>query len=266
MKKWFVLRKIVQVSAFALMLLPLLWASNPIWIGSYVASDFFGIPLTDPVAAIEVTLAGKNIWWPLVWSVLPLLLVAVIAGRVFCSWFCPLNTAIEVATFLKTSRKDDKVNNYLPYWILGACLVGSLVLSIPLFTLISPIGVLSRAIVFGFGLEIILIFMIIVAEWVVGSKTWCRRLCPIGALYGLLGRWRWVKVSIDPARCTQCGECHTNCTMRVTVGGNELLDQWNCTNCGDCVDTCAENAAQFSFKFGQKGGRTHHESMERITR
>lgn len=261
----YTVRKLVQAVSFSLLFLPL-WASpNPVWIGSYLASDFLGISLTDPLSALEVTLAGKSIWWPVLWSVLPLAVLALVLGRFFCSWVCPLNTILEWVSVVKKPSQESIANSYLPLRILAGLLIAAFLVDLPLFSMISPIGILGRAILFGIGLEVLLILAIIVAEWLIGSKTWCRRLCPVGAVYGILGWMRCLTVQIHSASCTQCGRCHAACTMKVSVGSQEDLDRFHCTNCGDCVEVCAEHAVQFKLQFNKKGGQTHHESMERIT-
>ena len=88
--KWRTNRRIIQLAALGLLFLPTLWPIHNIWIGSYLSSQIFDIALTDPLAALEVILAGKIIWAPLLWSLLPLLIVGMILGRIFCSWICPL--------------------------------------------------------------------------------------------------------------------------------------------------------------------------------
>ncbi|MGL5514715.1 MAG: 4Fe-4S binding protein, partial [Sporomusa sp.] len=72
-----IVRRIVQVMALALLMVPLVWPLNPVWFGTYLSSQLFGFALTDPLAALEVMLAGKMIWGPLIWSIIPLLIVTI---------------------------------------------------------------------------------------------------------------------------------------------------------------------------------------------
>lgn len=63
-----VVRRTIQLLAFFLLFLPLVWPANLMWFGTYLSSQAVGMALTDPLAAIEVMLAGKLIWWPLIGS------------------------------------------------------------------------------------------------------------------------------------------------------------------------------------------------------
>lgn len=264
MKKWSFVRKAVQIAALGVLALPLVF-TKPIWFGTYLSAQFLTIALTDPLAALEVTLAGKELWLPLLWSVLPLVVVALLLGRVFCGWICPLNTLLELVALIKPSQVNSAGSSYFSYVLLAGCLLLSLFFSLPVFTMISPIGILSRLFVFGAGFEVLLIVIIVFAEWFIGQKTWCRNFCPAGALYGVLGRGRVIGVALDRTKCTHCGHCQTTCTMNVHIASDALLDVLNCTNCGACIDVCTEKALHFSLK-KQKGGQKHCESVESIER
>ncbi|WP_371373077.1 4Fe-4S binding protein [Sporomusa aerivorans] len=259
-------RKIVQILMFSLLLLPVVWPLNPVWIGTYLSSNVAGIALADPLAAVEVTLAGRHFGEPLFWSVIPLLMVTFVLGRVFCSWICPLNTALELAAMLKTPKVTDTRNGWLPYLILGVFLMAAVAASLPLFTILSPIGILSRAITVGAGMEFFLVITIVTLEWLYDRKAWCRKFCPAGALYGLLGKWRQLTVGIDPARCKNCHRCRHACTMRVNIGNCTALDHLTCTNCGDCVHACTEQAVYYTWRNKKKGGTVPHESNDGVAR
>ena len=259
-------RRIVQFIAFALLLLPLVWPTNSVWFGTYLSSQAAGIALSDPLAAIEVMLAGKMIWWPLIGSMIPLLIATLLLGRVFCSWICPLNTVFELAAIIKAPRVRGTRNGWTPYRMLTLFLLAALLTSLPLFTILSPIGILSRTIAFGVGLELLFVVALIALEWLYDRKAWCRTICPVGALYGLLGKWRLVTIGIDSSNCLNCHKCKNACTMQVDVGSHRFLNQLTCTNCGDCVDACAAKAVYFTWKNKQKGGAVQREFVDGITR
>ncbi|CQR71778.1 Putative electron transport protein YccM [Sporomusa ovata DSM 2662] len=257
-----VARRSVQLLAFSLLFLPLVWPANWMWFGTYLSSQAIGMALTDPLAAIEVMLAGKMIWWPLIGSMLPLLIATLLFGRVFCSWICPLNTVFELAAGIRAPRVCRNRNGWLPYQILALFLLAALLTNLPLFTMLSPIGILSRTVALGVGLELLFVVALIALEWLYDRKAWCRNVCPVGALYGLLGKWRLVSIGIDHSNCLSCHKCRNACTMQVDVGNHRSLDQLTCTNCGDCVDACAAKAVYFTWKNKQKGGVVQRESVD----
>ncbi len=240
-----IFRRLIQIIALIILLLPI-WFTDLFWYGTYISAELFGLELTDPLTALEITLAGKTIWMPLIISALPLALVAIIFGRIFCSYICPLNFLLEL---LPVKRKKILQTRTLPLVALGIVLVLSAILSVPIFNTASPIFAFMRMMIFGVGVEIILLAAVICAAFIWGQKIWCRTLCPLGAIYGLLGLKRLLKVSVDQKKCVQCGRCEKICSMGTSPLKNSFADKFLCTNCGDCIGSCPKKA--LSFKRGE---------------
>lgn len=59
---------------------------------------------TDPLVAIATALSTGTLYRNLIWSV-PLLLLAIIVGRAFCGWVCPLGTLNHFVGSLKSEKK-----------------------------------------------------------------------------------------------------------------------------------------------------------------
>ena len=242
--KW--LRKLIQIIALIILLLPI-WFTDLIWYGTYISAELAGIDLTDPLTTLEIILASKTIWLPLIISALPLTIAAIIFGRVFCSYICPLNFLLEL---IPIKRKKVLQARTLPLIALGIVLVLSAILSVPIFNIASPVFALMRVLIFGVGVEIILFALVIGAAFIWGQKIWCRTLCPLGAIYGLLGIKRRLAVVVDKNKCINCGRCEKVCSMGTSPLKNSFEDACLCTNCGDCIDACPKKALKFSLKEG----------------
>lgn len=82
----------------------------------------------------------------------------------------------------------------------------------------------------------------VVGVLVVGSvlvrDLWCRYLCPYGALLGLLGRLAPLKVTREPARCTQCRACTRVCPARLPVHTLRRVSSVECSSCQECLAAC----------------------------
>lgn len=257
------IRRIVQVAAISILTLPLFFTDS-IWLGTYLSSQFFGFALTDPLAAGEVIIAGQGTLATLLISVIPLLIISLIFGRVFCSWVCPLNTIFELGAYIHKPKTGSLVNTGLPFLVLGFFLSAALLSGLPLFTILSPIGIISRSVTFGVGLEILFVLMLFLIGMFYAEKAWCRTVCPVGALYGLIGRFKLFDIAINQNACNNCGQCHANCTMGTLVGSHNKLDKLFCTNCGDCISVCPQNAVRFHCTFSKKGGvkNEYHSNLE----
>ena len=243
--KFKIFRRLIQLTALIVLLLPI-WFTDLIWYGTYISAELVGVDLTDPLTTLEITLASKTIWTPLIISALPLSIGAIIFGRIFCSYICPLNFLLEL---IPVKRKKVLQARTLPLVALAIVLVLSLILSIPIFNTVSPVFAFMRMMIFGVGIEIILLALVVGAAFIWGQKIWCRTLCPLGALYGLFGLKRLLKVSVDKNNCINCGRCEKICSMGTSPLKNSFADNFLCTNCGDCIDSCPKKA--LSFKRGE---------------
>ncbi|MHC1790825.1 4Fe-4S binding protein [Solidesulfovibrio sp.] len=77
--------------------------------------------------------------------------------------------------------------------------------------------------------------------------SFCRWLCPYGALLGLLAKIGPTALTRDAAGCTGCGRCRKVCPMDlpITAGPRPMT----CTGCASCVIACPrpQSAVRFAF-------------------
>ena len=76
--------------------------------------------------------------------------------------------------------------------------------------------VFSRPLVYGFQLAVLAMFSAMLAVSWLEPRMWCRDLCPLGALLGLVGRFAIVGRVVDADACISCGKC----AQRLPDGGD----------------------------------------------
>lgn len=102
------------------------------------------------------------------------------------------------------------------------------------------------------GLWLGLIFVFILALNFRVTRFWCRALCPLGALLGLVSRWSILGLVKNPEHCNDCNRCLLRCQ-----GGDDPIGgvPWHpaeCHLCLNCVDQCPEKGLEFRLFPAQK--------------
>ena len=257
--RYLIARRVVQVGTLLLFIGANVWGWS-ILEGNLSSSLLLGvIPMSDPYAVVQMVVAGAVVASDLlVGAVIVTLFYAVIGGRAFCSWVCPINMISDAAAVLRRKFDIDRaqlerepIKRTMRYWILGASLVVSIFMGIAAFEFISPISMVHRGIVFGMGFGWAAVAIIFIFDLFVLKHGWCGHVCPLGAFYSLVGRWSVVRVHHNEQNCTLCMECKTVCPEKKVLFmiGKESLPvrSGECTNCARCIEVCNDDALSFSI-------------------
>ena len=97
------------------------------------------------------------------------------------------------------------------------------------------------------GVWLGLIFILVVALNFHITRFWCRALCPLGALLGLVSRWPILGLVKSAERCENCNRCLLRCQGGDDPIGGVPWRQPECHLCLNCVDGCPEHGLQFKF-------------------
>ncbi len=261
--KWLILRRVVQLGILALFLAgPLLG----VWIvkGNLASSLTLEVlPLSDPYVMLQGLMAGH---FPttegLIGVAIVLVFYALVGGRVYCSWVCPVNIVTDTAAWVRRKlgiKVSSQFSRSSRYWLLGLTLVLPLITGAIVWELFNPVSLMFRGIIFGMGWAWMVILAIFLFDIFVSQRGWCGHLCPVGAFYSLLGQKSLVRVSAyNREQCDDCNDCFVVCpepkVIRPALKGADkgigpLIDEGNCTNCGRCIDVCDEDVFKFSSRF-----------------
>ena len=198
------------------------------------------------------------------WYVLGIIMIfGLCLGRTICGWLCPLGLIQELLHKIPTPKiRKNRVTRALSYLkcVILVVFAGAIPLwyglkynmPVPGFckyicpagTFEGAIGLLSNpknASLFSmlqiFFTRKFVIMLIIGLSCIFCYRSFCRFICPLGAIYGMFNKLALVSVKVDEDRCNSCGACVRTCQMDVRhVGDHE------CINCARCMGVCAQNA------------------------
>jgi len=253
---------------FILLFVLLLWLTGFRRIRGYETPLFLEL---DPLVAVASFLTSWTVYKGLALSLI-IIIGTLFFGRFFCSWICPLGIINQVAgSIFNKLRAVDTValNSYrslyrLKYYILAVlgviAALGSLQIG-----LFDPISLITRSFaisvlpglnnnsgrlylkqpLFHGGTFLGMIFLAVLFANRFLPRFWCRAVCPLGALLGLLSFRPFFSIWRDVDRCTDCkkclAHCHGGCDPDTAVRTAE------CHLCLNCIEDCPEDAIHYGL-------------------
>lgn len=265
--KWSSKRYVIQFVALAfLVVIPLLnfYCNFSFFQGWYQSVGIGDLWIVSPLEGLESILVSRSLFGPLVVAMLIPVAIAVLMGRVFCGWICPIHffSRIIEEIYRKTATKKYVRERWaIPRPVLFISLSVELgvtcILGAPIFVMLSPPGLVGREIMmvvfFGrFALEGIIVPLTLLLNGL-SRNYFCRYFCPLGALLALLGKKRILNVVTLAGGCTSCGKCRKSCPFGLHAGEGEGESMY-CCSCGSCIDSCPHGRLGFSLKNVNRAG------------
>lgn len=201
-----------------------------------------------------------------------LLAFGVLFGRFICGFLCPFGLFQELLNKIPTPKFHlPKPLRYVKYVILVVfvlilpvfvtnfmgigkpafcefiCPAGTLEGGIPL---LSTHPELQQTIGSIFALKMTMLVMILTGSVFI-YRFFCKMICPLGAIYGLLNKISFYHLKIDEKSCTHCGKCSTLC--RMDIDPCKTPDSPECIRCGRCAAGCPFGAIHLGFGLQEKG-------------
>lgn len=195
------------------------------------------------------------------------LALGVIFGRAVCGYLCPFGLIQELLHKIPSPKKRIcKPLTYIKYVLLvvfvllmPALLTDDFGTGAPAFCkYICPAGTLEggipillkhpelRAQLGGLFTLKAVILVITLAGCVICCRFFCKTMCPLGAIYGLLNKISLYRLRVDKDSCVSCGVCSKVCPMDVDPA--ETPDSAECIRCGKCAAACPHSAICLSFR------------------
>ncbi len=115
------------------------------------------------------------------------------------------------------------------------------------------------------GVWLGVIFAFILALNLRVTRFWCRAICPLGALLGIVSRWSVLGLVKNPEHCNDCNRCLLRCQGGDDPIGGVPWHQPECHLCLNCVSECPEHGLQFKFFPVQKVAGTNLQRRKVLT-
>ncbi|MBI9106362.1 MAG: 4Fe-4S binding protein [Spirochaetales bacterium] len=184
-------------------------------------------------------------------------ITAIVFRRGFCGWICPLGGLQEffarlgrklMRRQLTMPRAIDKYLRYLKYAVLILTAVYSwrtASIWVGPYDPWAAYGHLGEGLPavwkeFPVGLSILLITFI-------GSffydRFFCKYLCPMGGLLGIISKISPFKIKRDESACISCNLCTKVCPVNIDVAKVQAVTSAECINCQECTSVCPEKGA-----------------------
>jgi len=276
-RSWTSLRKLIQALALLVFLVLFVVAR-----GETPGSTTNLFLRLDPLLALVNLLASRAL---VAGTAVALITVALtfLTGRSWCGWLCPLGTILDWIPLHRWKKGKwtpgegwRAVKYALLLLMLFAALLGGLTLLIfdPLTILtrglavgvwpalpalrapileidallrpliLPPVPVTTRASALFAGVLIAVVLLNIFAE-----RFWCRYLCPLGALLGMMSKVALLRRRVEPG-CIGCTFCTDACpTGTINPAEDYASDPGECTMCLECLDDCPLGATTFTPVF-----------------
>lgn len=236
----------------------------------------------DPLVALGNLLSTRTLYAGLAWAVLTVA-VTILLGRFFCSWVCPFGSLHHFVGYLGHRARPVKeriaVNRYrnaqkIKYYILFALLFTAAagfvfrldgLLTASLQTgLLDPIPLVYRSVNlvllpfadsaahltsaaqrhYDGAWLIAAIFLAAVLLNLKLPRFYCRFVCPLGALYGILGRYALWRIGKVESECSGCRLCSAHCEGACDPDARIRIPE--CVLCMNCLHTCKDDLVGYN--------------------
>ncbi|MBM4288875.1 MAG: 4Fe-4S binding protein [Deltaproteobacteria bacterium] len=221
-----------------------------------------------PLTAVATVLATGTLYGNLLWA-LVVIVFTLLLGRFFCGFVCPLGALNQFTGWLgqrgqavlarveaNRYRPAQAIKYYILFFFLALAFMGSVQTGF-----LDPLPLVYRSVnlavlpLTAAGLTgprfyasvwlIGLLFLGIVALNLWRPRFFCRFVCPLGALLGLLGQlspWRIGKR--DKGACGDCRICEEYCEGACRPAGGIILGE--CVLCLNCLNRCPAGRITFA--------------------
>lgn len=190
-------------------------------------------------------------------EVIAVIPVTIILGRFFCAWMCAFGTLGDMLYHLsskvikvkfKMNEKLDSVLKYFKFVLLAFLIIVVWTFNKSIFKGANPWDAFGVLATFGkvpdisyaleeFTVGTVILLGIIIASFFI-ERFFCRYLCPLGAIFAVVSKLRFVKIKKPSQKCGSCKICTDSCAMGIPLYKYDKISSGECIQCFKCVSAC----------------------------
>ena len=184
---------------------------------------------------------GKNMLW---FGVLGIsLLLAVVFGRLYCGYACPMNTLMIPTDWI--AKKINIQTDKTPKWLSSG--------KFGWISLIASIGIMifSKR-VLQKNIPVLLIWIVVSVLVTLRYKpaVFHNLICPFGVLQKAFGKFAIFSERVDKSECIGCNKCEKVCpSAAIEVDQsdkNAEIETSLCFQCTNCVQVCPTDCISYT--------------------
>ncbi|PCJ16202.1 MAG: hypothetical protein COB02_16770 [Candidatus Cloacimonadota bacterium] len=217
--------------------------------GSTVILGNVKVFLADPFTALSIYLSSMSIASELLTgAIIVFLFYLLLKPRIFCSWVCPVNMAMEIGRGSKMKiQKPSKISR-LNYIVFIGFLLISFLTGVAIWVPLNPLSSLVRGLQYQLVYALLFVALIVILEVYAKKYFFCKNICPIGTFYSLFNKTFGIfQIEVKPS-CSGCQKCTTDCMAHEDLvasiaqakkeNRSVIVRSYDCTLCGNCTDSC----------------------------
>ncbi|MDR2523911.1 MAG: 4Fe-4S dicluster domain-containing protein [Synergistaceae bacterium] len=198
---------------------------------------------------------------PLAAAVLGWLAIAVLFGRWYCGFICPLGTAQEAVRKVSALAARGKLKKFLTPKFISPWRQRYIILILAALGLkaFEPMAIFGHGVrgFFAFAAEglaaaapLVLrgaaVFTAVLLFAAARGRRFCD-WCPVGIVFGLCSRAAPFGIRLNRDACVTCGNCEKACPMNCVDAKHGRLDRDRCVICLICAKSCVVGALDYGL-------------------
>lgn len=171
------------------------------------------------------------------------LILALLFGRIYCGYICPMNTLMVPAEWI--SKKLKIQSKTTPKFLQSS--------KLPWITLVGSLALMifsKRVLQKNIPLLLIWVIVSVLVTLRYKPEVFHNLICPFGALQKVFGKSARLSKNVEEDACIGCKLCEKDCpSAAIKVQPEDkkaIIDRSLCFQCTNCQDICPKDAINYT--------------------